>query len=167
MTVHELYVWLAAHEAAVLALVGALPVGITLLSALLKAARRRDASQQVANVGIALGGGVLFIALLAVGYAIGVLGVNPLAEASAGLLLAPLYLVVAGFAGEHIVHPGEQQRIRSKLRFGLLSVVFLGLLAAVFSVLRIYMLVFTNMWGFLLFLVFVLGAFYVIVRKLI
>ena len=125
----------------------------------------RTLSQQVANVGIAAGLAALLIELLGLWYAIAGVGANPLSEAPLELLLLPPWLTAAGFAVEHLLHPGPQEEVRAPIRTALMSVAAVGVLWAVFGVLKIHMLVFTSIAGFLLFVGLSVGVFWFLIRR--
>ena len=97
MTVHDLYFWIAAHQLPALAAVFMLPLAIGALALFFRVLGRRGGSQQVANVGIAVGLAAVFIETVALAYVVFVQEINPLEEANVLLLCAPLYLLVAGF----------------------------------------------------------------------
>jgi hypothetical protein len=167
VTVHDLYLWLAAHTEVALAIGGAIPLVVAILAALLSAVGARGASQQLANAGIALGLTAVLIELMALAYAISVVSVNPIAVAPVALLVVPPWLLVAGFVVEHVLHPGRQEAVRRPIRTVGMALASVGVLWAIFGVLRIHMLVFSGMLGFLGFVAVLIGLFWFLLRRVV
>ena len=165
VTVHDLYLWLAAHTGVALAIGGAIPLGVSILAALLSVVGARGASQQIANVGIVLGLTAVLIELLALAYAVTVVETNPLAVAPVALLVVPPWLLVSGFVVEHVLHPGKQEAVRGPIRTAGMALAAVGVLWAIFGVLRIHMLVFSGMFGFVVFVAVLIGLFWLLLRR--
>lgn len=164
MTLIDLVRWLENH---------AVPVGIVaalfpLVIGAVSLALRRVAtgvSQQIANVGIAVGLLALSLEVVGLGYAAIVAGLDPVRDVSAVLLFAPPWLAVTGFAVEHLVHPGRQEQVRRPIRAVLQGFAALVVVGLVFSVLRIHMVVWTGMFGFIVFGVALIAVFWWVIRR--
>ena len=126
---------------------------------------RRVLSQRLANLNIALG----FFSVLVLGcwtlYAASVAGM--IGATNALVFLAPLYLLGAGFAIEHLLHPGQQEDIRQRVRKVMLFVLVLGVLYFVLSRLSFHMLIWTNVAGFIFFIAALIGILYLLIRKVV
>lgn len=167
MTVHDLFQTVAEGGAKTATAVIATPLIIGGTAMVLRDNGKRALSQMVANMGIVIGFLAVALELFAVFYAVDRLQINPLAEVNILLLLAPLYLLVAGFLAEHLLHPGVQSGIRKKLRAGILAFFILGLLAFLLSKMDVHMVIWTNITSFLFFIVVLVAIFYVMVRKIV
>lgn len=147
-----------------LAVIGLLPVAVGLLSwALVKGGRERI-SQLVANAGIAMGLMALLVMICALIWG-SQHGMSAVEDVGLVWLLAPIYLVVAGFVVEHWVHPEQQENIRAQIRGAVLIVIVLAVLYWLLSRMRIWMLVHTGVLGLVLFVGALIGILYFLVRK--
>lgn len=167
MTVADLYQGIAGGGTMTAIVILAIPLILGLLSLLLKGTGHLRASQMVANLGIAIGLAAVSIEVLALIYAMDRSGVDPLADVSIFLLLAPLYLVVAAVVFEHIIHPGEQESVRRRLRGLVLALVAIVVCYLILSQLRFHMLVLTNLFGFICFIAAIIGILYFVARRFI
>ncbi len=167
MTAVDLYYFSVGHSKMVTFFALLLPGLVCWLAYGLLLAGREGPSQQVANGGIAIGLAAVILEALAVAYAISVAKVNPVSDAPAAFLAIPVYLLVAGFAVEHLVHPGEQRAIRQKIRGFLIVGATVAVISAIFSVLRIYMIVLSGMLGFLLFILALVGLSFIMIRRVV
>ncbi|MCA9492755.1 MAG: hypothetical protein KC621_22635 [Myxococcales bacterium] len=148
MTITDLYALIAANPGPVLLLGAFWPGLIAVVSAGLRFAGAAQISQQVANFGIAVG--AVAVTTLGLGLAYGIShGADPIASVPFPLLIVPPWLLVAGVVTEHLIHPGKQESLRRPVRVLLQTLAVVVVLVAIFSVLRIHMLVFTGMLGFL------------------
>ncbi len=147
-----------------LLVIGLWPVAIGLVSWLLRKRNQDRASQLVANIGIAIG---LMAMLVLACTLIWIFeqGGSIVEEVDVLWMVAPVYMVVAGFFVEHWVHPGHQDAIRGQIRGGVLIVIVLAVLYWLLSRMRIWMLVHTGIFGLLLFIVALVGILYFLVRK--
>jgi hypothetical protein len=164
MTLAGLWAWTQSNSAAVAVLALAVPLLVGGLSGALRVAGRLDASQQVANGGIAIGLTAVLLQIMGLVFYGQHWGVEALGELSVVSLLVPGWLLLTGTGVEHLVHPGQQEGVRSRVRGMMLALVVVGVLAAVFAVLKIHMLVFSGMLGFLGFLAVIIGVFWLILR---
>ncbi len=147
-----------------LAAIGLFPAGIGLVSWLLAKRGHERVSQLVANAGIAIGlMGVLMLVCSLIWMSSQ--GGSIIESVPIVWMVAPLYLVVAGFFVEHWVHPGRQETIRGQLRGGLLIVIVLAVLYWLLSRMKIWMLVHTGIFGLILFIGALVGILYFLVRK--
>lgn len=125
----------------------------------------RALSQRLANINIALG----FFSVLLLGcwtlYAASIDGM--IGATNVLVFLAPFYLLGAGFGIEHLLHPGQQEDIRKRVRTVLMFVAVLGVLYFVLSRLNMHMLIWTNMAGFIFFIVALIGILYLLIRKMV
>jgi len=167
MTVAELYSLLENGGDATLAGIILFPVAISGLAFMLKLAGKVEASQALANFGIAIGLAALGIEILALQYAMSHLDIHPLDEVPMTLLFAPVYLTISAFLGEHLVHPGKQHNIRKQMRAGLLVVIVLAVLYFILSHLNMHMIIWSNMFGFLMFILVIIAVLYAVVRKVV
>ncbi len=167
MTAADLYFSLAAQSTLVSIALLFLPGLIGWLAYALQLAGRQGPSQQVANGGIVIGLVSVVIEVLAIVYAVGVADANPITDAPAVFLAIPIYLAAAGFVVERLVHPGEQEEIRQRIRGFLIVGATLAVLTGIFSVLRIYMIVFSGMIGFVLFILALIALSYVMIRRVV
>jgi hypothetical protein len=167
MTLAELWVWIEANPSLVGVALVAIPAVVGAVSVSLRMVGRMPASQQVANAGIALGLSAVLIELMGLAFTASTSGASSIGQLSVAALLGPVWLLVAGFAVEHLVHPGRQEGVRSRVRGGLLVCVVVGVLGAVLSVLKIHMVVFSGIVGFLVFLGVVIATFWILLRYLI
>jgi hypothetical protein len=140
---------------------------VALLSLLLKAAGRLRLSQMVANLGIAIGLAAISVEVLGLLYAMDQRGVDPLAEVSIFLLLAPLYLVIAAMFVEHLIHPGEQESVRRRLRGLIFALIAMVVVYFILSQLSFHMLILTNIFGFVCFIAAIIGILYFVARRFI
>lgn len=167
MTVAELYQAIATGGTGTAALVIGTPLVIGVASLYLRANGKNRASQTVANFGIAIGLAALSIEIFALIYAMDHLGINPLTDVDLFLMLGPVYLLGVGFLIEHLIHPGTQHNIRRKFRSGILVVIILGVLYFLLSKLELYMLILSSMMGFIMFILFLIGVLYLVVKRVI
>lgn len=147
-----------------LAVVGLVPVAIGLVSWALSKTGQERVSQLVANAGIAFG--LMAVLVLICTFIWGSQhGMSVVEDVGIEWLLAPVYLVVAGFFVEHWIHPERQEGIRERLRGVLLIVIVLAVLYWLLSRMRIWMLVHTGVMGLVLFIGALIGILYFLVRK--
>ena len=166
MSIADLMRSLVDGGATSLAVLGALPVAVGVVAWLLARSGRGRASQLVANAGIAVGLMAGVVALCALIW-YSQQGSSIVENVGVEWLLLPLYLVVAGFFVEHLVHPGHQEDIRAQIRSALLAVIVLAVLYWLLSTMRVWMMVHTGVLGLLLFIGALIGIFYVLVRRLV
>ena len=167
MTVYELFQAIAGGGVKTATAVIATPIIIGGIAMVMRDNGRRELSQWVANLGILLGLLAVTVEIFAIIYAVDRLQINPLAEVNILLLLAPLYLLAAGFLAEHLLHPGVQVGVRKKLRAGILSLFLVGLLAFLLSRMHFVMLIWTSVTGFIFFIAALCALFYVMVKKIV
>lgn len=147
-----------------LAVIGLWPVAIGSICLLLSSQRKVAASQFVANLGIAVG--LMSLLLLMCSMIWGwTNGMSMISDVPVLWLLAPFYLLGAGFLLEHRIHPGKQEGIRGKIRGALLIVIVLTVIFWVLARMRIWMMVHTGITGMLLFIAAMIGILYYLVRK--
>lgn len=166
MSIAEIMRALVAEGATTLTVIALLPVAVGLVSWQLAKRQQVRASQVVANAGIAVGLMALLVLLCSLVWA-SQSGTSVVEDVGVEWLLAPVYLVVAGFVVEHWVHPGQQEGIREQIRGGVLIVIVLAVLYWVLSSMRIWMLVHTGVLGLLLFVAALVGILYFLMRKVI
>lgn len=148
-----------------LLVIGLIPVAVGLLSwGLLKLGQERI-SQLVANAGIALGLMALLVMICSLIWSTTQKGMSVVEDVGILWLVAPVYLVVAGFFVEHWMHPGRQEGIRDRVRGALLIVIVLAVLYWLLSRMRVWMLVHTGVFGLILFIGALVGLLYFLVRK--
>lgn len=147
-----------------LAIIAALPFVVGLVSWQLAKRGQVRASQLAANTGIAIGLMALLVLLCTLAWA-SEHGTSVITDVGVVWLVAPLYLVVAGFVVENAVHPGHQEGIRGQIRGGLLIVIVLALLYWLLSRMKVWMLVHTGVLGLLLFIGALVGLLYFLMRK--
>ena len=162
MTVAEFYSLLESGGNATLAGIILFPVAIGGLAYMLKLIGKVEPSQALANFGIAIGLAAFGIEVLALQYAMSH-DIHPLEQVPMTLLFAPVYLTITAFLAEHLVHPGEQQGIRKRMRASLLVVIVLGVLYFILSHLNMHMIIWSNMFGFLMFIVVIIAVLYFVV----
>ncbi len=125
----------------------------------------RVLSQRLANLNIALG----FFSTLVVGcwtlYAASVEGM--IGATSVLVFIAPLYMLGCAFAVEHLLHPGQQEDIRQRVRKVLMFISVLGVLYFVMSRLNMHMIIWTNVSGFIFFIAALIGILYLLIRKVV
>ncbi len=167
MTVADLYQGVAGGGTTTVIVVLAIPLVVAVLSLLLKAAGHVRGSQTVANLGIAIGLAALSVEVLGLIYAMDQRGVDPLADVSVFLLLAPLYLVIAAVVVEHVIHPGEQEPVRRRVRGLVFACIALVVCYFILGQLRFHMFILTNIFGFIVFIVAIIGILYVVARRFI
>ena len=167
MTVADLYQGVAGGGTATAIVFIAIPLVVALLSLALKATGHMRLSQMVANLGIAIGLAALSVEVLALVYAMDQRGVDPLADVSIFLLLAPLYLVIAATFFEHIIHPGEQEPVRRRLRGLVFAFIAIVVCYYILGRLHFHMLIFTSIAGFIAFILVIIGVLYVVARRFI
>lgn len=147
-----------------LAAIGLLPVGVGAISWLLAKREQERASQIVANAGIAIGLMALLVMICALIWG-SQHDISVIEDVGIVWLLAPVYLVVAGFFVEHWVHPGKQENIRAQIRGALLIVIVLAVLYWLLARMRVWMLVHTGILGLIMFIAALVGILYFLVRK--
>jgi hypothetical protein len=167
MTVADLYQGVAGGGATTVVVVLAIPLIVAVISLLLKATGHLRGSQMVANLGIAIGLAAFSVEVLGLLYAMDQRGVDPLADVSIFLLLAPLYLIGAAMFVEHVIHPGEQEPVRRRLRGLIFAFIAIVVCYFILSQLRFHMLIFTNIFGFIVFILAIIGILYVVARRFI
>ncbi|MGH1344542.1 MAG: hypothetical protein ACRBN8_23485 [Nannocystales bacterium] len=150
----------------------AVGLGVAMLPLILGAAAfltgrggNRVLSQRLANINIAIG----FFSILVVGcwslYAVTVEGM--IGSTNVLVFLAPVYMLGAGFGIEHILHPGQQEDIRQRVRKVLMFISVLGVLYFVMSRLNMHMIIWTNVAGFIFFIAALIGILYLLIRKVV
>jgi hypothetical protein len=107
------------------------------------------------------------VEVLALIYAMDQRGVDPLADVSIFLLLGPLYLVIAAMFLEHLIHPGEQEPVRRRLRGLIFALIAIVVCYFILSQLRFHMFILTNIFGFIVFILVIIGILYVVARRFI
>jgi hypothetical protein len=167
MTVADLYQGVAGGGTTTVIVVLGIPLLVALLSLLLKATGHLRLSQMVANLGIAIGLAAISVEVLGLIYAMDQRGVDPLADVSVFLLLAPLYLVIAAMFCEHIIHPGEQEPVRRRLRGLVFAFIAIVVVYLILGQLRFHMFILTNIFGFIVFVLAIIGILYVVARRFI
>jgi hypothetical protein len=167
MTVRDLFVLVSGNPLPLLVLAVVWPLWVLGAAAALRFMGAASTSQQVANLGIAVGVVAVTLQGMAVTYALTHFGVEPLIDTSVVLLAAPPWLLASGVVVEHLVHPGKQEAFRRPLRVGLQLVAVVVVLVAIFSVLRIHMLVFSGMLGFLGFVAVLIAVAWWMIRRLV
>lgn len=166
MTLAEFFEAVHAGGTTTLMVAALFPLVAGLIAWILNASEYRRASQTVANVTIAIGLVCLGIELCVLFFG-GQFGVDVVRDVEIQFFAIPPYLVAAGFLAEHVVHPGRQEALRAQIRTGLLIVIALVVAYFILSRLQLHMLIWTSVFGFLLFVAFVIGLLYVLVRKLV
>lgn len=146
------------------AIVGATPLAIGGLAWWLAGRGRRQASQRVANLGIALGLAAVLVLLCALGW-LSHAGTSVITGVPVAWMLAPAWLLGAAIAIEHALHPGRQEAIRARVRRGLVIVGVVALLYWLLSGMRVWMLVHTGVLGLLLFLAVLVALGWVMIRR--
>jgi hypothetical protein len=167
MTVAELYSVIAGGGNTTVIAILALPLALGLLSLVLKATGHQRGSQRVANFGIAVGLAAIAVEVLALVYVMDRHDVDPLSDVSIFILLAPLYLLVAGVAVEHVIHPGQQHALRRRIRGAVLTFIVVVVCYYVLGRLGFHMLVLTSITGFILFVLALIGILYLVARRFI
>ncbi len=165
MTVAELMTSILASGGIATAAVGGLPLLVGVVAYLLRASGRASHSQLVANVGIGLGFFSLLVVVCWALYAATVPGL--IGSTNVLVFLAPVYVLVASFGIEHLLHPGEQESVRKRVRKVLLFVIVLGVLYFILSRLNMHMVIWTNIVGFVFFIAALIGILYFLVRKVV
>lgn len=167
MTVAELYATIENGGNATLAGIALFPFAIGAIAWMCKRIGKAELSQAIANFGIAIGLAMVGVEVLALIYAVRHLDINPLEQTPISMLFAPVYVTIAAFFAEHLVHPGQQKGIRRQLRAGMLVVIVLGVLYFILSHLNMHMLIWTNIFGFIMFILVIIGVLYFVVRKVV
>lgn len=125
----------------------------------------RVLSQRLANINIGIG----FFSVLVLGcwalYAATVEGM--IGSSNVLVFLAPVYLLGSAFVIEHLLHPGEQEDIRQRVRKVMLFIVVLGVLYFVLSRLNFHMIIWTSVAGFIFFIAALIGILYFLIRKVV
>lgn len=155
----------AIHDGGVITLLiaGLFPIVSTGIAWILNESDYPRASQTVANVSVALGIVSLAVEIIVLVYG-RQFGVDVLREVDLSMLFVPPYLVVAGFVGEHWVHPGRQEALRAQIRSGLFALILLFIGYLILSRLHILVLVWTSLFGLLGFLAALLIVLYLMIR---
>ncbi len=128
-------------------------------------ASNRVLSQRIANINIGLGFFAVLVILLWTIYASTVKGM--IGSTNVLVFIAPLYVVGAAFGIEHLLHPDQQEDVRKRIRSVLLFVTILGVLYFILSRLDMHMVIWTNVVGFLFFIVALIGILYFLIRKVV
>ncbi|MEM9456375.1 MAG: hypothetical protein AAGF11_19490 [Myxococcota bacterium] len=144
--------------------IGLFPAVVGLVAWLLAKRGQERVSQLVANAGIAFGLMALLVMICALIWS-SQHGMSVIEDVGLVWLLAPIYLVVAGFFVEHWVHPGRQENIRAKIRGVILILIVLAVLYWLLSRMRVWMLVHTGVLGLVFFIAALVGILYFLVRK--
>lgn len=165
MTVAELIQSIVAAGSSVALAVAILPLALGGVAYLLREAGNRVGSQRVANLNIGLGLFAVLVIILWTMYASGVKGM--LGSTNVLVFIGPLYWVGVGFVAEHQLHPGEQRQIRKRVRSVLLFIAILGVLYFVLSRLDMHMVIWTNVLGFVFFILALIGILYALIRKVV
>ena len=167
MTISDIYQAIAGGGVHTAVWVIATPLVLGGVAMVLRDNGKAELSQKIANFGIVIGLLAVAIEILALIYAVQELEINPLSDVDLLLLLAPLYLLAAGLLIEHLLHPGSQEELRKKIRKAVLMLLILGVVFFVLGKLRLYMVFWTNLMGFFVFLAALVAFFYFVVRKVI
>ena len=163
MTIVDLYTSIESGRS--LGLIAASPLMIGGLALLLTLIGQKKASQGLCNLGIILALTTIIVEVFAIIYAMDHLKVDVVAEGSLVMLGLPIYLVIASVIVERVLHPGQQEGIRKRLRAGMLVVLMVGVLLYILNKLNMYMVIFSGMLGFVVFIALVIGVLYFAVRK--
>ena len=75
--------------------------------------------------------------------------------------------VCAAFGIEHLLHPDQQEDVRKRIRSVLLFITILGVLYFILSRLSMHMIIWTNVVGFIFFIVALIGILYFLIRKVV
>lgn len=150
----------------------AVGLGVAMLPLILGAAAfftrqsgNRVLSQRLANINIGMG---FFSVLVLVCWTLYAATVEGMIGATNVLVfLAPVYMLGAAFAIEHLLYPGEQEDIRQRVRKVLMFITVLGVLYFVLSRLNMHMIIWTNVAGFIFFIAALIGILYLLIRKVV
>lgn len=167
MTIADLYQQVAGGGIYTIAAVFGLPLVLGLLSLYFKKSGLMRLSQGVANLGIAVGLAAISIEILALVYTMDRLSVEPLSQVPLIMLLGPIYLLAAAVFVENRVHPGPQAEMRARIRGALITVLALAVVYYIVGKLNIYMLVWTSLTGFIVFILLLIGFLYFVARRFI
>ncbi|MCR9160778.1 MAG: hypothetical protein ACE37F_03920 [Nannocystaceae bacterium] len=143
----------------------ALPLLLGAAAYFVKTSGNRVLSQRLANVNIGLGFFALLVLVFWTIYAATVPGM--IGDTNVLVFLAPLYLVGLAFVIEHFLHPDQQEDVRKRVRSVLLFIAILGVLYFVLSRLSMHMVIWTNVMGFVFFILALIGILYVLIRKVV
>ena len=142
-----------------------LPLVLGGVASFLRSSGNRVLSQRVANINIGLG---LFATLVLVMWTIYAATIpGTIGSTSVFVFLGPLYWVAAAFVVEHLLHPDQQEDIRNRVRSVLLFITVLGVLYFVLSQLSMHMIIWTNVMGFVFFILALIGIVYFLIRKVV
>ncbi|MCA9716343.1 MAG: hypothetical protein H6713_42650 [Myxococcales bacterium] len=166
MTIPQLYSALAEGGPAVLGMIAVAPLLIGGLALLLNLVGQRGLSQGLCNLGIIAALTTLVVEIGAIFYATQH-GVNVLEEADVLLLGLPLWLIVGSFVVEHLLHPGKQENIRQQIRAVLLVLITVSVLFFILGRLKMHMVIFGSIVGFILFIIAIVGVLYWVMRKVV
>jgi hypothetical protein len=147
-----------------LILIALLPLTIGAVAWWLHKRGDTSASQKVANLGIALG---VVAALVGACTVIWLSRAGGLGQLRIEWVLAPVYLLGAAIAAEHLVHPGQQAAIRGRIRSAAVLAMILGLAYWLLSNMRVYALIHSGFLGLLLFLGALVAIGYVMIRRVV
>ncbi len=142
-----------------------LPLVLGAAAYFVKSSGNRVLSQRLANINIGLGFFALLVLVFWTIYASTVKGM--IGETNVLVFLAPLYLVGAAFGIEHLLHPDQQEDVRKRIRSVLLFITVLGVLYFILSRLSMHMIIWTNVVGFVFFIVALIGIIYFLIRKVV
>jgi hypothetical protein len=143
----------------------ALPIVFAAAAYFVKSSGNRVLSQRLANINIGLGFFAVLVLVFWTIYASTVPGM--IGDTNVLVFLAPLYLVGAAFAVEHLLHPDQQEDVRKRIRSVLLFITILGVLYFILSRLSMHMIIWTNVVGFIFFIVALIGILYFLIRKVV
>lgn len=146
-------------------IVAAVPLVVGITAYVLRQQRRHETSQLVANMGIGVGFFALLVVICWTLYAASVKGM--IGSTSVLVFVAPLYLLGAGYGVEHLLHPTQQEEVRGRIRKVLLFVIVLGVLYFILSRLNMHMIIWTNMIGFVFFILALIGILYFLMRRVV
>ena len=128
-------------------------------------ASNRVLSQRLANINIGLGFFAGLVVMFWTIYASTVKGM--VGSTNVLVFIAPLYMVGVAFVIENLLHPDQQEDVRKRIRSVLLFVTILGVLYFVLSRLNMHMVIWTNVVGFVFFIVALIGILYFLIRKVV
>lgn len=125
----------------------------------------RVLSQRLANINIGMGFFSVLVLACWTLYAATVQGM--IGATNVLVFLAPVYMLGAAFAIEHLLYPGQQEDIRQRVRKVLMFITVLGVLYFVLSRLNMHMIIWTNVAGFIFFIAALIGILYLLIRKVV
>lgn len=142
-----------------------LPLALGGIASMVRSSGNRVLSQRIANINIGLGLFSVLVLILWTIYASTIPGT--IGSTNVFVFLGPLYWVGVAFVVEHLLHPDQQEDIRKRIRSVLLFITVLGVLYFVLSRLSMHMVIWTNVMGFVFFIVALIGILYFLIRKVV